>query len=323
MITQIHLIHVLYNKLEYASVSRLQENKLEVANLKAFIAVAEHASFSLAAKQLFLTQPAVSKRIATLEEQLNTRLFDRVSSQVTLTEAGSTLLISARRILLEIEHAINEVKSLDDEIGGRLKVGTSHHVGIHRLPPILRAFNANYPGVELDLSFLDSELACEQVQDAQLELAVVTLPQIVPDNLLTEIIWPDPLSIIVPNDHALASAEIHSPEELSSHPAILPAVGTIPRRILQSSLEPFDVNVHVALESNYLETIKMMVSVGLGWSVLPSNMQNEEIVAVNMPELSMHRMLGTVCLKNRTLSRAALRFIETLAVSKQTAPNPS
>jgi len=290
---------------------------MEIANLKAFIAVAEQSSFSLAAKQLFLTQPAVSKRIAALEEELNAQLFDRVSTQVTITEAGETLLISARRILLEISRAMDAVKALDDEVAGRLRVGTSHHVGIHRLPPVLRAYNANYPAVELDLSFLDSELACEQVQDGLLELAVVTLPQTIPNNLVVDTIWPDPLSIMVPYGHPLAKQGPHKPDSLSAYPAILPSVGTITRRILENALSPFEVNVHVALESNYLETIKMMVSVGLGWSVLPTNMQNEEIVRVDMPALSMHRMLGTVCLKNRSLSRAALRFVDTLNESKQ------
>ncbi len=291
---------------------------VEVANLKAFVAVAEQSSFSLAARQLFITQPAVSKRIAALEQELNSQLFDRVSSSVTLTEAGETLLVSARRILLEINHAINEIKSLDDEVGGRLKVGTSHHVGIHRLPPVLRAFNANYPAVELDLSFLDSELACEQVQDGQLELAVVTLPQVVPNNLLTDTIWPDPLSIVVPTDHPLARKRPQDPVKLSDYPAILPSVGTITRSILESSLSPFQVDINVTLESNYLETIKMMVSVGLGWSVLPTNMLGDGLVSANIPKLSMQRMLGTVSLKNRSLSRAATRFIETLSVAKQT-----
>lgn len=285
---------------------------MEVANLRAFVAVAEQASFSLAAKQLFLTQPAVSKRIAALETELDTRLFDRVSTQVSLTEAGETLLHRARRILREVNHAIEEIKSLDDEVGGRLKVGTSHHVGIHRLPPVLRAFNSDYPAVELDLSFLDSEQACEQVQNGELELAIVTLPQIVPHNLVTRVIWPDPLSIVVPPSHPLAQSSTCEPHQLSHHPAILPSVGTITRSILESNLSPFNVDIHVALESNYLETIKMMVSVGLGWSVLPTNMQGDEITNANFPKLRMIRNLGTVCLKNRSLSRAAARFLDTL-----------
>lgn len=285
---------------------------MEIANLKAFVAVAELSSFSLAAKQLFLTQPAVSKRVKALEIELDTQLLDRMSSHVTPTEAGEKLLASARRIIFEVTNAIDEIKSLDEEIGGRLKVGTSHHVGIHRLPPILRAFTSDYPAVELDLSFLDSELACEQVQNGQLELAVVTLPQVVPSNLLTQVIWPDPLTIVVPVDHPLADGKEHPPEALSRHPAILPSVGTITRSILETSLAPYNVDIEVALESNYLETIKMMVSVGLGWSVLPVNMQNEELVPVQIKQLSMQRMLGTVCLRNRSLSRAAVRFLGVL-----------
>lgn len=285
---------------------------MEIAALRAFVAVAEHASFTRAAKQLFLTQPAISKRISALEDDLNTRLFDRVSPQVQLTEAGRTLLDSARRILGEVANAVDEIQSLDKEVGGKLRIGTSHHVGIHRLPPVLRAYTSTYSRVELDLRFMDSELACEQVENGQLELAVVTLPQAVPDNLIATLIWDDPLAIVVPHNHPLASGKRVDPRQLASYPAILPAVGTITRSILETSLAPFSVVIDVALETNYLETIKMMVSVGLGWSVLPENMLNSETLSIPVRGLTMRRSLGAVRLKNRSLSRAAASFLQVL-----------
>ena len=130
---------------------------MDMTALQAFVAVAEHHSFSRAADSLFLTQPAVSKRISALEEELRTALFDRAGRSVRLTEAGTTLLPHARRVLSEMEASRQAVADLQGRVGGRLRIGTSHHIGLHRLPPILRSYTAPYPEVELDLPSVSSE----------------------------------------------------------------------------------------------------------------------------------------------------------------------
>lgn len=289
---------------------------MDFPSLKAFVTVAELGSFSRASEQLFMTQPAISKRIAALEDDLGVLLFDRLGRRIQMTEAGQKFLTSARRILADIEISRDEVLSLGAEVGGRLRLATSHHVGIHRLPPVLKAFTQTYPEVELDLLFMDSELACDEVLNGHIELAVVTLPDHLESALVTTLVWPDPLSIVCASDHPLSTGVTAgiavTPEALTTHKAILPARGTVTRAILLEALKPFDVTVETSLETNYLETIKMMVSVGLGWSALPSNMIDDGILDVPVTGLSMERQLGAVCLRGRTLSRAATAFMEML-----------
>ena len=99
--------------------------------LLAFIAVAETGSFSLAAERLNLTQPAVSKRVAALERHLGARLFDRIGRRVDTTEAGQALLPRAGKILREIAETERSLRDLDGSVGGRLAIGTSHHVYHH------------------------------------------------------------------------------------------------------------------------------------------------------------------------------------------------
>jgi len=165
--------------------------------------VADAASFSRAAERLFITQPAISKRIAGLEEDLGVALFDRHSRHLALTEAGQTLLVSARRILADLQTSREAVRSLGDQVAGRLQLATSHHVGIHRLPPILKAYTQRYPDVDLDLLFLDSELAIERVLSGEIELAIVTLPEREHRALENTLIWHDPLAIVAAPDHPL------------------------------------------------------------------------------------------------------------------------
>lgn len=290
---------------------------MDFPSLKAFVAVAEYRSFSVAAESLFMTQPAISKRIASLEQDLGIALFDRLGRNIQLTEAGARFLVSARRILNDIAVSREEVRTLSASVSGRLRLATSHHVGIHRLPPILKAYIQAYPHVELDLLFMDSELACHEVAIGNIELAVVTIPAVVDNGLASQQVWPDPLGIVCSTDHPLvtcAQDDIVSASTLTKYSAVLPARGTVTRDILLEALAPYNVTIETSLETNYLETIRMMVSVGLGWSALPTNMLGEDVVEIDVADISMQRQLGYVYLKGKTLSRAALAFIDLLPV---------
>lgn len=285
---------------------------MDIANLQAFVAVAESGSFSHASERLYLTQPAISKRIAQLESELATRLFDRLGRTTRLTESGQALLPRARHILLEVEDSRRVISNLSGMVAGRLSIGTSHHIGLHRLPPVLRTFSAEFPNVELDLHFMDSEEACRAVLHGDLELGIVTLPLETPPELMSQLIWPDPLDFIIDLDHPLADRKEVSAAELCEHSAILPTTGTYTREIIEQAFKPLDLSIPIRMGTNYLETIKMMVSVGLGWSVLPRSMLSDELVVVKVKGMQLTRQLGSVWHGGRTLSNAASAMLERL-----------
>lgn len=288
---------------------------MDFTALATFVAVAERGSFSLAAESLFTTQSAISKRIRALEDELGVSLIDRLGRSIRLTEAGETFLSRARQLLADADAARDAVRSLGDAVSGRLRLATSHHVGIHRLPPVLRTFVAAHPDVELDLVFMDSEQACDAVADGTLELAIVTLPDPAAaddQRLQTRLIWPDPLVLVAGAEHPLSARRRLAPRDLAAHRAVLPGRGTVTRRILLDALAPHDVAITTALETNYLETIKMLVSVGLGWSVLPRHMLDDSVVELPMTRLPMRRRLGTVTRSGRTLGRAARAMLAAL-----------
>jgi len=293
---------------------------MDISNLQAFVAVATTGSFSRAAGQLCLTQPAVSKRITTLEEQLGTRLFDRIGRRITLTEAGHTLRPRAEHILAEMEDSRRAIANLKQTIAGRLSIGTSHHIGLHRLPPVLRTFSSAHPGVELDLHFMDSEAACRAVEQGELELGIVTLPPNPSPVLHALPVWDDPLDIVVSHDHLLAAEKQPGITDLARHTAILPARGTYTRELLEQAITPLNINLHVGLSTNYLETIKMMVSVGLGWSVLPRTMVGKEICTLSITGFQLQRTLGVVTHTARTQSNATRALVEQLLMQKTSDP---
>ncbi len=290
---------------------------MDIANIRAFLSVAEHASFSQAAEFLRLTQPAVSKRIAALEENLSEKLFDRIGRKVILTEVGKTILPKCRAIIDMIEDTKLSLNNLSGQVNGTLRLGTSHHIGLHHLPPVISAFTQTYPHVELDLHFMDSETICEKITHGDLELGIVTLPLAPPDNLHYKKLWVDELKIVVSRQHKLAQLNNISMKDLTQHNAILPNKDTYTREIIESVFRKKKLDLKTSLSTNYLETIKMMVTVGLGWSILPSTMLNKtildkELKIIHIPSINLKRDLGYMQHKQRTLSNAAIAMMSLL-----------
>ena len=285
---------------------------MDTQNLQAFLLVAETGSFSLAAEQLHLTQPAVSKRVALLEEQLDGKLFDRIGRNIGLTEAGKALLPHAKRIQQELRLAAQSVHDLDGEVSGALRLATSHHIGLHRLPPLLSHFSKAFPAVHIDIDFMDSEQAYDLITQGKAELAVVTLAPGDQGNMITRPIWRDPLDFMVHADHALSSKGTLKLQDLSEHPAILPGLNTYTGQIVKRLFDERGLQLQVSLATNYLETIRMMASVGLGWTILPRSMQDSSLVKLEVEDACIERTLGGVYHRERSLSRAAHAFMQVL-----------
>jgi DNA-binding transcriptional LysR family regulator len=285
---------------------------MDLATLNAFIAIAELGSFSDAAERLHLTQPAVSKRIASLEQQLNVRLFDRLGREVSLTEAGRALLPRAYQILNVLDDTRRALNNLSGEVSGRLTLATSHHIGLHRLPPLLRAFTRTHPQVALDIQFLDSEVAYEEVLHGRAELAVITLAPETREPVHAVAVWDDPLDFVAAPEHPLARSKAISLADVAHHPAVFPGGNTFTHHIVRRLFEAQGLTPNIAMSTNYLETIKMMVSIGLAWSVLPRTMLDEQVARLPLPGIQLSRQLGYISHTERTLSNAARAFMQLL-----------
>lgn len=286
---------------------------MDTPDLLAFVHVADNRSFSAAAELLHLTQSAVSRRIAVLERDLGVRLFDRVGRSVTLTEAGATLLPRARRILREIDDSRTLLSNLRGDVGGSLRLGTSHHIGLHRLPEVLGAFSERHPDVVLELHFLDSEAAHDLLLQGQIELAVVTLPPVTAAPLASRLIWHDPLVFAVSPEHPLATRARPSLLDLGQHRAVLPGSGTYTGRIVTGLFASAGIELDATMSTNYLETIRMMAGIGLGWTVLPATMLDARLVRIEPTDApAIERLLGWVRHPARTASNAARAFLTIL-----------
>ena len=283
---------------------------MQLDELESFIQVARLKSFSAAAEQMHISQPAMSKRIQSLESRLGVAVFDRLGKRVQLTPAGELLVDKATAMLDLAKDIERDVGNLAQTVSGRLSMATSHHIGLHRLAPVLQAFTKTYPNVELDIQFEDSEVAHHLVRAGDIELAVVTLnpagEREQPD-LETELIWQDPLCFV----NAEPLPNVTSLSELATLPCILPGPNTFTGRIVTERFASEGLALKPALSTNYLETISMLVSVGVGWSVLPQTMAGE--LQQLSPECApITRSLGSVTHAKRTLSNSANAFLRVL-----------
>lgn len=285
---------------------------MDLANLNAFLAVAESGSFSLAGERLHLTQPAVSKRIASLEQQMAVRLFDRLGREVSLTEAGRALLPRAYQILSVLDDTRRALRNLNGEVSGRLSLATSHHIGLHRLPPILREYTRRYPRVSLDIQFLDSEVAYEEVLHGRAELGVITLAPHTQAPVRAFKVWDDLLDFVTAPDHPLARQATVDLADVAAFPAIFPGDHTFTHHIVRRLFETRELVPSIGMSTNYLETIKMMVSIGIAWSVLPRTMLDAQVTRLALPEIQLSRELGYILHSERTLSNAARAFMALL-----------
>lgn len=292
---------------------------MDTQSLQAFLAVADNASFSRAADQLHLTQPAVSKRIAVLEGQIDARLFDRIGRHVSLTEAGRLLLPRARQILVMVDDSRRALGNLSGDVGGSLTLATSHHIGLHRLPPLLGHYTRTHPEVRLDLHFLDSEEAYQGVLDGELEIAVVTLA-LHPDPQLEVVpVWIDRLSFVCARDHPLARKASLSLAALCEFDAVLPGPLTFTRGLIEARFAAAGLRLPVAVSTNYLETLKMMTTIGLGWSLLPEGLVTDDLHVLQVDHPPVLRPLGYLVHRSRTLSNAARAMLEALDAAREAA----
>ncbi len=247
--------------------------------LQVFQTVARLLSFTKAAEELHMTQPAVTFQVRQLEEQYNTRLFDRTHNRISLTEAGQKVYESAVRIFELYAEMDNAVRELTGDVGGVLILGASSTIAEYMLPVLLGDFKKEYPDVSIRLKVSNSEGIVRQVENNSIDLGVVEAP-VNNKNLVVEECRTDELVLIVPPDHELAKRDSVCPKELVNYPFICREEGSGTREVMLDSMSAdggSTADLNVVMELGSLEAIKGAVEAGMGISVLSSATLEKEL----------------------------------------------
>jgi len=247
--------------------------------LQVFHTVARLLSFTKAADELHMTQPAVTFQVRQLEEQFNTRLFDRTHNRISLTEAGHRVFESAGKIFQLYAEMDNSVRELTGDISGVLILGASTTIAEYMLPVLLGDFKEKFPDVVIRLKVANTDGIVSQVENNMIDLGVVEAP-VSNKNLVVEKCRMDELVLIVPPTHELAKSDVVSLSEITKYPFICREEGSGTREVMIESMHAAGItnaDLSVSMELGSLEAIKGAVEAGMGLSVLSSATIEKEL----------------------------------------------
>jgi DNA-binding transcriptional LysR family regulator len=241
---------------------------LNLDQLRAFVEVVERGSFTAAAKELNLTQPAVTHQVHELEQRFKVTLLERLGKRVYLTEAGEKLIEHARHLLEEDSRTSVSMRRFDDGWLGRVRVGTSMTVLMYLLPPILRKLKTDHPRLEINLKAGLTAATLQMLKTNALDLGLCALP-IEDPAFETVPLFKDELVAIVPAALGNMPKKV-TPAFLSRYPLILGNEESALRRTVSDWLALAGPPPKPVMEFDNVEAIKSIVQVGLGASIVPS-----------------------------------------------------
>ena len=238
--------------------------------LKVFRAVAEHLSFRKASEHLYLSQPAVSLQIKTLEEEIGLQLFDRSGSHVSLTPAGETLLRYTEKLEALAAEAEGALASFRGEVRGKLVLGASLTIAQYVLPKLLGPFLRQNPHLEVGVTTHNTERVIEDVVEQRSALGLIEGPARRRDVTL-EPLLDDELMVIIPPAHEWADQGEIEVAQLRNVPLLLREQGSGSRVVAEQALRKAGIrprDLHVILEFDMTEAIKSGVEAGLGIGIV-------------------------------------------------------
>jgi DNA-binding transcriptional LysR family regulator len=291
---------------------------MNIDQIRAFHKVASTGSFTRAARELFITQPAVSQEIKALEASLGIKLFDRSGKNVRMTAEGEVLLSYALRLLTlheEMESLFGRSKNLQH---GQIKLGSTALMGTYFLPKIIGRFNRKYPGIEIDLQMGNSDQVMHLVLEGMVDLGFSGMT-VNHARLESILIHQEKLIMVASPRHPLSTKKI-SLDDISETPFIWREKGTQTRKLIEKWFLR-QLRGHYprkSIELQNMEAAKRMVEEGYGITVVPEAAVKREISAgwlkpLQVEELNVLNSYYLVSLKTRKLTSAAQAFRKMLS----------
>ena len=275
---------------------------MDFRQLEMFYAVAERMSFTEAGKQLFVAQSAISRKIRLLEEELNEKLFKRVNKRIFLTPAGEVMLRYTRQIFQELRNAALEVSEISQLKQGILRLGSGMTACMYLLPPVIERFQIRYPKIEIRVVTGTSEALISQIRNNALDLGILTLPIESPDLEVVPFAEEELVIVTSPKHRVLAKRRMVSAEALRVCPMILFNHSTSTRGLIDRYFQRLGFEPQVVMESESVATIKPLVRINLGISLLPfpavaAEVKRGELHCLRIREARLNRAIGLVAQK--------------------------
>ncbi|HLY65486.1 MAG TPA: LysR substrate-binding domain-containing protein [Chloroflexota bacterium] len=287
---------------------------MNLNQIRVFVAVANRLSFTLAAQDLHLTQPAVSLQIKALERNERIRLFERRGNVLGLTEAGRALYDSAVTMLSAHEQATRLLAELSGAKRGRLAIGTNTTSGMYVVPDVLARFHERWPDADIELHIDPAVRILERIHQNVVDIGIVGGP-VEDDRFEVEHLAPDPLALIFSPRHPFAREKIVTLADLADQPFIVPEPTSVMRILFERALREAGLAIRIGQQLHEAEPVKKAVEANLGVGIVSAlaisrELATGDLLSAPIEGLTISRHLEMVSRRDRYFSPVALRFRE-------------
>jgi len=287
---------------------------MNLNQLKIFYLAAKKRNLSLAAEELFITQPAVTKGIQRLQEFYEMKFVDHIGKKLVLTDAGEVLYEIAEKIFDLESKAEESIRDFQERKRGRIRILSSESFGDYYLPRIIIPFSKAYPLVRISMNILPTEQVIEHTATLNNDLGFISYP-VDHKKLLVKEVLEDQLVVIAPPDHPLARHPALTPRHIEDQMLIMHETDSAPRRAFENYIRKNDLSVDIHLELSSNRAIKQAVEDGIGIALISRKVADEEIlnkrlIAIPLSDPSMTRKFYMVHHKDKYLSESLQNFIE-------------
>lgn len=286
---------------------------IDSRQLRAFASLARTGSFTLAAKELHLTQSAISHSMKALEREIGCRILDKMGKKVVLTEAGEALLVHVERILAEMALARAELDQLGKWGQSRLRLGASSTACRHILPTVLREFRESFPQCAISIEPGDTPDMIAALRDRRIDLAVNLEPRR-DEPLAFRPLFTDELAFVLSPLHPWARAGRVERAQIATQHYILYGKRSYTAEMIEEYFREEDIVLHSSIDLGSMEAIKELVKLGLGISILASwtcrkEIEERSLLTLPLGKRKLRRRWGVLHWRGRRLSLAEETFI--------------
>lgn len=289
---------------------------ITLRHLRAAQAVAQHRSFRRAAETLHLSQPALSLAINELESALGITLFNRTSRSVSTTELGLFFVQGAGRLLLDLDHLVQEVGEAARSRRGRVVVSCVSSIASRIMPKVISECAVRYPAIEVEIHDAVATHVLDHVRSGQADFALTIEPATLSEGMLFEALFEDPFYIVCQRQHPLAAQQSVSWCALNKEKLIELSTSSGIHHLVRNELARSHAHPANLMTVSHLSTVHGLLEAGLGIAVLPRMAlpikDHPTLVSVPLENPSLSRIIGIYRRRDKSMSPACSALIESL-----------
>jgi DNA-binding transcriptional LysR family regulator len=241
---------------------------MDLRQLEILQAIAETGSFTACGRKLHVSQSAISRQIALLEEELGEPLFLRVGRHVRMTPAAESLVQLGRRVFQDVRDTVGAITDHTRELRGTLKLAGGMTVCLYVFPPLLKHLKKTHPGIDVRLTVATAGRSVEEIRAGRVDVGLLTLPVDEAD-LITKPVMREELLLVTMPTHRLAKKKKILPSDLAEEPFVLFEPGSPTRQVIDNFFLKEKVEPRIVMDTENVEIIKAMVKTGLGIGIVP------------------------------------------------------